>query len=119
MSMPMTTVTGADLAFATLPALRQPSRRSFASGVRTNTKRAGQQLDDVGPHFSISYSACSVSSSTAGDSRKYVAVRACVKSRSVETSIAVPRRAVDAHHGDNSPVFQPNQHDVRRFFCVA
>src|SRR5262245_3638148 len=119
MSMPITTVTGADFALATLPGLKHVSKRPLASGVRTNTKRAGQQLADVGPHFSSSYSASSVSSPTPDDSRKNVGVRACVKSWSVEVCIGGPRRAGGCTRGDNCPVFQPNQHEVRRFFCGA
>jgi hypothetical protein len=33
--------------------------------------------------------------------------------------IVVPSRTLAARHGDNCGVFQPSQHDVRRFFCGA
>ncbi|MNN97022.1 hypothetical protein D3C81_2161040 [compost metagenome] len=47
----------------------------MASGLFTNTKRAGLPLAAVGPHFSSSYRACSWLSST-GVSRKAFWVRA-------------------------------------------
>jgi len=60
--MPMITVTGACCTLATLPGDMQAASCAFASAPRTKTKRAGLQLAEVGPHFSNSYSACSVAS---------------------------------------------------------
>jgi hypothetical protein len=47
----MIAVTGADLVFSTLPGETQPSSFAFASGERTKTIRAGDELAEVGPHF--------------------------------------------------------------------
>ena len=54
MSMPMIAVTGASRIFCWLPGLMQASSLSRASALRTKTKRAGQLLAEVGPHFSRS-----------------------------------------------------------------
>ena len=45
----MIAVTGAVITFATLAAIRCGFKRSFASTVVTNTKRAGEQFALVGP----------------------------------------------------------------------
>jgi hypothetical protein len=50
----MITVTGACFVFSWLPALRAGSRRALPSGVRTNTKRAGEEFALVGPTFTRS-----------------------------------------------------------------
>ena len=47
----MIAVAGAAIVCATLPASSAGRSRSLASGLLTNAIRAGQQLDDVGPHF--------------------------------------------------------------------
>ena len=57
-------VQGAAIVLARLPSLSAGSRRRLASAERTKTKRAGQVLAVVGPHFSRSYSRWRVSSST-------------------------------------------------------
>jgi hypothetical protein len=50
----MMAVTGAALVLSTLPGERAGMRRALASGVRTKTMRAGQELALVGPIFMIS-----------------------------------------------------------------
>ncbi len=50
----MIAVTGAALVLSTLPGLSASSSRAFASGVRTNRIRAGQELALVGPDFMMS-----------------------------------------------------------------
>ena len=50
----MMAVTGAAFVLSTLPGLRAGMSRAFASGVRTNTMRAGQELALVGPNFMMS-----------------------------------------------------------------
>jgi hypothetical protein len=47
-------VTGAVIVFSTLPGDRACFSFAFASGVVTNTKRAGEELALVGAHFSRS-----------------------------------------------------------------
>ena len=68
--MPMMTVTGACSTLATFPGETQPASVAFAAAEAAKTKRAGQQLAEVGPHLSSSYRACRVFSGTAsGDQR--------------------------------------------------
>ena len=62
--MPTITVTGASRTFCVLPGLTQASRRALPSSLRTNWKRAGEQLAEVGPHLSRSYRSRSVASGT-------------------------------------------------------
>ena len=50
----MIAVTGAALVLSTLPGVSAGSSRAFASGVRRNTKRAGQELALVGPTLMMS-----------------------------------------------------------------
>jgi hypothetical protein len=57
-------VTGALVILETLPGDTQAFSFSFASGLRTNTKRAGCELNAVGPQRSSAYSCSSVSSGT-------------------------------------------------------
>src|SRR5690606_11221676 len=64
MSYPMMTVTGAASVLSWLPSLSAGASFALASGERTNTKRAGQELASVGPNLSRSYSARRVSSPT-------------------------------------------------------
>jgi hypothetical protein len=42
---------GADTVFARFALNRCGSNRAFASAVTRNTKRAGEQFAEVGPHF--------------------------------------------------------------------
>ena len=47
----MIAVTGAAIVLSTLPGDSAGRSRSFASRLLTKTKRAGQLLAEVGPHF--------------------------------------------------------------------
>jgi hypothetical protein len=50
----MTTVTGAAIVLSRLPADKAGFSFSLPSGVRMNTKRAGELFAEVGPYFSRS-----------------------------------------------------------------
>ena len=50
----MMAVTGAAMVFSKFPGANAGRSRSFASGVRKNRMRAGEQLALVGPHFMMS-----------------------------------------------------------------
>ena len=64
MSVATMATTGADMVLSTLPADKAGFSRSFAQSVRRNTKRAGEQLAEVGPIFIRSNTARSSESST-------------------------------------------------------
>src|SRR6185295_10281649 len=90
----MMAVTGACLVLSTLPGVSAGSRRALASGVRTNTRRAGQVLALVGPIFTMSYSARSWSSDTGVGSQPFW-VRAWRNSRSMaRSSILSPTKSL-------------------------
>ena len=71
----MIAVTGAARVFSRLPACTHGNSRAFASGERTNSNRAGEQLAEVGAIFSRSYRRSS-SASVTGWSRQPFCVRA-------------------------------------------
>src|SRR5690349_12042285 len=73
--MPRMAVTGAVIAFVTLPSARAGFSRSFAAGDLTKTIRNGHMLAEVGPNFVNSYTCCNSASST-GSSRHTLCERA-------------------------------------------
>ena len=65
------TVTGACCTCGTLPGIRAGFRRCLAAGVVTKTRRAGEQLAEVGPSFTRSYKSCSSFGSTGSGSHAW------------------------------------------------
>jgi hypothetical protein len=64
MSCAMIATTGAFLVFSRFPCATQGKSFSLASNDFTKTKRAGHELELVGPHFRSSYNSFSTASLT-------------------------------------------------------
>src|SRR5579862_7059058 len=96
----MMTVTGAARIFGALPGEATAASLALPSALLTQTKRAGQQLPEVGPNFTRSYrsrSCCSVT----GRSVHALRVRAVRNSRSSARSSSLSDIPVSIVHGQS------------------